>query len=49
MEIKLLKNRTLKLYPLNYAVAYRNPCNLGHNSGLHDEPGKLINQIHSFI
>ena len=49
MEIELLKNRTLKLYPLNYAVAYHDPCNLGRNSGVYDDPGKIIIQIHSFI
>lgn len=49
MEIVLIKDRTLKLYPLNYAPAYCNPCDPGCNPGVYDAPGKLINQIHSFI
>jgi len=44
-----MQDSTLKFYPLNYVPAYWSPCDLGRNPGVHDVPGKLINQIHIFI
>ncbi|MBN1299245.1 MAG: (Fe-S)-binding protein [Actinobacteria bacterium] len=42
---ELAKSRALKLYPLNLKVTYHDPCDLGRNSGIYDEPRELIKKI----
>jgi len=42
---ELAKNRTLRLYPVDYTVTYHDPCDLGRNSGIYDEPRQLIKKI----
>jgi heterodisulfide reductase subunit D len=41
----LAKNGQLKLHPLNFKVTYHDPCDLGRNSGIFDEPRELIKLI----
>ncbi len=42
---ELVLNRQLKLHPLELKVTYHDPCDLGRNSGIYEEPRKLIKMI----
>ena len=41
----LAKERKIKLNPLDSKVTYHDPCDLGRNSGIYDEPRDLIKMI----
>ncbi len=42
---RLVIDGTLKLKPLDLTVTYHDPCDLGRNSGIYDEPRDLIKAI----
>ncbi len=42
---KLALNRELKLKPVNSVVTYHDPCDLGRNSGIYDQPRNLIKMV----
>jgi heterodisulfide reductase subunit D len=42
---KLAQDYRLRLKPINQKVTYHDPCDLGRNSGIYDEPRKLIRMI----
>ena len=42
---RLIKEGRLKLNPLNIKVTYHDPCDLGRNSGIYDEPREIIGSI----
>ena len=41
----LAVKKELKLYPVNAIVTYHDPCDLGRNSGIYEEPRELIKLI----
>jgi len=41
----LVEEGKIKLNPVNKKVTYHDPCDLGRNSGIYDEPRKLIRSI----
>lgn len=41
----LAVKKELKLYPVNATVTYHDPCDLGRNSGIYEEPRELIKLI----
>ena len=41
----LAKDGKIKLNPLDCKVTYHDPCDLGRNSGIYDEPRDLIKMI----
>ena len=43
--LKLIKDKKVKLKPLNIRVSYHDPCDLGRNSEVYDEPRKVIESI----
>ncbi len=43
--LKLIEDKKIKLKPLNIRVAYHDPCDLGRNSEVYDEPRKVIESI----
>lgn len=45
--LKLLEEDRLVLGPLDMKVTYHDPCDLGRNSGIFDEPRKVISMIPS--
>jgi heterodisulfide reductase subunit D len=45
MLLKLLNEGRVKLSPLKMKVAYHDPCDLGRNSGVYEEPRQVINSI----
>ncbi len=42
---RLAKEKALKLNPLEFTVTYHDPCDLGRNSGIYDDPRNLIKMI----
>jgi heterodisulfide reductase subunit D len=42
---KLALDKEIKLYPINAKTTYHDPCDLGRNSGIYEEPRKLIKLI----
>jgi heterodisulfide reductase subunit D len=42
---RLVENGQLKLGPLERAVTYHDPCDLGRRSGIFDEPRYVLQQI----
>lgn len=45
----LVKEGRIKLNSLNYKVTYHDPCDLGRNSGVYEEPRELIKSIPGVI
>ena len=43
--LRLIEDKKLKLKPLNIRVTYHDPCDLGRNSEVYDEPRKVIESI----
>ncbi len=43
--LRLIKSGRLKLHPLPLKATYHDPCDLGRNSGIYDEPREVINSI----
>ncbi len=43
--LPLIKSGKLKLHPLPLKATYHDPCDLGRNSGIYDEPREVINSI----
>ena len=43
--LKLIEDKKLKLKPLDKRVTYHDPCDLGRNSKVYDEPRKVIKSI----
>ena len=43
--LKLIEDKKLKLKPLDKRVTYHDPCDLGRNSEVYDEPRKVIESI----
>jgi len=41
----LIEEGKIKLNPVNKKVTYHDPCDLGRNSGIYDEPRKIIGSI----
>ncbi len=41
----LVKEGRIKLNPVNKKVTYHDPCDLGRNSGIYEEPRKLIRSV----
>ena len=41
----LIKDKKIKLSPVDSKVTYHDPCDLGRNSGIYDEPRDLIKMI----
>ncbi|MCL4377353.1 MAG: (Fe-S)-binding protein [Actinobacteria bacterium] len=41
----LAKERKLKFNPINQKITYHDPCDLGRNSGIYEEPRELIKMI----
>jgi len=42
---KLIEEKKIKLGPVNAKVTYHDPCDLGRNSGVFEEPRKVIKSI----
>jgi heterodisulfide reductase subunit D len=43
--LKLIEDKKLKLKSLDIRVSYHDPCDLGRNSEVYDEPRKVIESI----
>jgi len=43
--LKLIKDKEIKLKPLDIRVTYHDPCDLGRNSEVYEEPRKVIESI----
>ena len=43
--LKLIEDKKIKLKPLDIRAAYHDPCDLGRNSEVYDEPRKVIESI----
>jgi heterodisulfide reductase subunit D len=43
--LRLIREGRLQLKPLNMAVTYHDPCDLGRNSGVYDSPRDVIRSI----
>jgi len=45
MIAELIKKKRLSLRPINATVTYHDPCDLGRNSGIYEEPREVITAI----
>ena len=43
--LRLIKDKKIKLNPLSGKVTYHDPCDLGRNSGIYEEPRDVIKSI----
>jgi heterodisulfide reductase subunit D len=43
--LKLIKDKKIKLNPISAKVTYHDPCDLGRNSGIINEPREVIKSI----
>ena len=43
--LRLIKDKKIKLNPLSGKVTYHDPCDLGRNSGIYEEPRDVIKNI----